>query len=331
MVKKFESPGVAVFFVVVWFLLMLGQYVIIRWEQWRFKCVVRYQASLILVFGSLGQGKSLLFSWLVNRLPNTYTNFWHKKKKNKILLLDYLDIRGKSRLPKKRAYYFVDEVNLYFRGVEYEKNKKKYSGVEDFCALARHFDKTVLFSVQRPNQLWVAIRAIPNLYIKVKGIHRPLFLMWKKYLEVETYEDIQLADNWAANTQPYQKHSTLFGLWSSNDYDEAKKRLNIKTYRLFLDDVDFANYDTKFFKALLPILNKTREWKTCPPNQIPVPNTLRDVVPRLFFDVSEKLNPPIQSKPPTRPVKTKKTRRIWIIGKWLKKFFLGRRKRRLNK
>ena len=92
------------------------------------------------------------------------------------MLLDYLDVRGKYQIPEGGASYFIDEVNLSFRGVEYGKNQKQYSGVEDFCALARHFSKKVFFSVQRPNQLWVAIRDIANIYIKVQGIYTPLFL-----------------------------------------------------------------------------------------------------------------------------------------------------------
>src|SRR6185312_2243958 len=133
--------------------VIFGQWLIIQLEQWRFKRLARDQISLAVVFGSLGQGKSLLFSWLVNRLENTYTNFWHRKKDNRILKLDFLNVRGKCQIPTERAYYFVDEVNLSFRGVEYQKNQRLYPGIEDFCALARHFDKTVFFSVQRPNQL----------------------------------------------------------------------------------------------------------------------------------------------------------------------------------
>jgi len=55
--------------------IMLVQYVIILSEGWKFKRLIKNQVSLGLVFGSLGQGKSLLFSWLVSRLNPTYTNF----------------------------------------------------------------------------------------------------------------------------------------------------------------------------------------------------------------------------------------------------------------
>ena len=126
--------------------LIFGQWLVIWFEQWRFSRLAGDQISLAVVFGSLGQGKSLLFSWLVNRLGNTYTNFWHCKPGNKILKLDFLNVRGNCQIPTERAYYFVDEVNLSFRGVEYQKNQRLYPGIEDFCALARHFDKTVFFS-----------------------------------------------------------------------------------------------------------------------------------------------------------------------------------------
>ena len=59
----------------------------------------------------------------------------------------------KALIPEEPACYFLDEVNLYFRGVEYERNRINHSGIEDFCALARHFDKKVFFVIQRPNQL----------------------------------------------------------------------------------------------------------------------------------------------------------------------------------
>jgi len=64
-----------------------------------------------------------------------------------------MDVRGKCKIPEKPANYFVDEVNLYFRGVQVDKNRKEHSGIEDFSALARHFDKKIFFSVQRTNQL----------------------------------------------------------------------------------------------------------------------------------------------------------------------------------
>jgi len=87
-----------------------------------------------------------------------------------------MDVRGKYQIPEGEASYFIDEVNLYFRGVEYTKNQKEHSGIEDFCALARHFSKKVFFSVQRTGQLWIAIRDIANIYIKVQGVYTPLFL-----------------------------------------------------------------------------------------------------------------------------------------------------------
>jgi hypothetical protein len=90
--------------------------------------------------------------------------------------MDYMDVRGKYKIPLEPANYFVDEVNLYFQGVQVDKNRKEHSGIEAFSTLARHFNKKIFFSVQRTNQLWVAIRDIANIYIKVKGIYTPLFL-----------------------------------------------------------------------------------------------------------------------------------------------------------
>src|SRR5436190_23249722 len=108
--------------------------------------------------------------------------------------MDYMDVRGKYKIPQGKANYFVDEVNLSFRGVQYKQNQQKHSGIEDFCALARHFDKTIFFSCQRTGQLWVAIRDIANIYFKVKGIYSPLFLPWCSVLRIEAYEDIKLAE-----------------------------------------------------------------------------------------------------------------------------------------
>ena len=279
-------------FIVKWtliigFAICFIQWILIKWSQYQFKRLIKDQVSLAVVFGSLGQGKSLLFSWLVNRLDNTYTNFWHKKKGNNVLLTDLMDVRGKYQIPEGEASYFIDEVNLYFRGVEYTKNQKEHSGIEDFCALARHFSKKVFFSVQRTGQLWIAIRDIANIYIKVQGVYTPLFLPWKSVLKLEIYEDIKLAEEWSSNMAPYQKGG-FFSVFSGNDYDQAKKRLNIRNYKIFLQKRDFENYDTKFFGALLPILNERREKKIIPMGQIPVPNTLKDVIKQEFFTVQEK-------------------------------------------
>jgi hypothetical protein len=64
-----------------------------------------------------------------------------------------MDVRGKYKIPTEDASYFFDEVNLTFRGVGYKKNQKECSGIEDFCVLARYFDKKVGFAVQRDSQL----------------------------------------------------------------------------------------------------------------------------------------------------------------------------------
>lgn len=267
------------------------QWIIIWWKQRQFFSFFKNQVSLYMVFGSLGKGKSLLFSWLVNRLKNTYTNFWHKKKGNKTLLLDFMDVRGKYKIPEQEANYFFDEVNLTFRGVEYKKNQKEYSGVEYFCVLARQFDKKVGFAVQRDSQLWVALKEICNVYIKVKGIYTPLFLPWCSVLRIEVYEDLKLSQEWASNMAPYQKGS-FFSMFSGGDYEQAKKRLDIKEFKILLQKRDFENYDTKFFRALLPLLNKNRVEANIPPNQIPVPKALRDVIKDEYFIVEETTKPP---------------------------------------
>ncbi|MCE8163233.1 MAG: hypothetical protein I3273_02650 [Candidatus Moeniiplasma glomeromycotorum] len=222
-----------------------------------------------------------------------------------------MDVRGKYKIPLGPANYFVDEVNLYFRGVEYSKNQKEHSGLEDFAALARHFDKKIFFSVQRTNQLWVAIRDIANIYFKVKGIYSPLFLPWCSVLRIEAYEDIKLAEEWSSNMAPYQKGG-LFSWFSGNDYDQAKKRLNIQEYKVFLRKKDFANYDTKFFGALLPLLNKNRKEVEVPSGKIPVPKALKDVIKDEYFIVEEKPKQNLWTKTKT-----------WFLTYWqkIKKLF----------
>jgi hypothetical protein len=39
--------------------------------------------------------------------------------------MDMMDVRGKYKIPEGPASYFVDEVNLYFRGVQVDKNRKQ--------------------------------------------------------------------------------------------------------------------------------------------------------------------------------------------------------------
>ncbi|CAI2196780.1 14305_t:CDS:2 [Funneliformis geosporum] len=95
---------------------------------------------------------------------------------------------------------------------------------------------------------------------------------------------------------PYQKGG-LFSFFSGGDYDQAKKRLNIKEYKIFLKKKDFQNYDTKFFKALLPLLNKNRTEFSVPPGKIPVPNALKDVIKDKFFIVEEKPQPTSDKDP----------------------------------
>jgi hypothetical protein len=86
---------------------------------------------------------------------------------------------------------------------------------------------------------------------------------------------------------PFRKGG-MFQMFSGSDYSEAKKRLNIRNYRLILNWRDFNFYDTKFFGALLPILNQKRPEFQLEKGQIPVPKTLNDVIKQEFFTVSEK-------------------------------------------
>ena len=86
---------------------------------------------------------------------------------------------------------------------------------------------------------------------------------------------------------PYQKGG-FFSVFSGNDYDNAKKRLNIKEFKVFLQARDFQNYDTKFFGALLPLLNEKRTKFSVPAGKIPVPKALKGVIKQEFFEVKEK-------------------------------------------
>jgi hypothetical protein len=91
---------------------------------------------------------------------------------------------------------------------------------------------------------------------------------------------------------PYQSagfFSRIFG--GGGDYEAAKKRLNIRSYKVFLQKRDFHNYDTKFFGALLPLLNKNRKKVVVPAGKIPVPNVLKDVIKEEYFIVQEKKQP----------------------------------------
>ncbi|CAG8725361.1 9675_t:CDS:1, partial [Racocetra persica] len=81
---------------------------------------------------------------------------------------------------------------------------------------------------------------------------------------------------------PYQRGG-FFSLFGGNDYDQAKKRLNIKEYKVFLKKQDFQNYDTKFFGALLPLLNDKRKEANVPKGQIPVPNALKGIIKQEYF------------------------------------------------
>ena len=85
----------------------------------------------------------------------------------------------------------------------------------------------------------------------------------------------------------YQKGGFL-SMFSGNDYDNAKERLNIRSYKVFLTKKDFQNYDTKFFGALLPLLNEKRTDFSVPKGKIPVPNALKRVIKQEFFEVKEK-------------------------------------------
>src|SRR5437868_627830 len=95
---------------------------------------------------------------------------------------------------------------------------------------------------------------------------------------------------------PYQKGG-MFQVLTGSDYTEAKKRLNIRNYRLFLSSPDFNNYDTKFFRALLPIINTKRREFTIEKKKVPVPKTLKDVITQPFFTIAEVKGKAKASKP----------------------------------
>ena len=64
--------------------------------------------------------------------------------------------------------------------------------------------------------------------------------------------------------------------------------LNIKSFKVFLQKRDFQNYDTKFFGALLPLLNEKRKEFSVPKGKIPVPNAPKGIIKQEFFEVKEK-------------------------------------------
>jgi len=106
--------------------------------------------------------------------------------------------------------------------------------------------------------------------------------------------------------------------------------LNIRNYRLFLKSKDFASYDTKFFKALLPILNRHRPKVEVPLGKIPVPKTLRDIIRDEYFVVSES-----EKTQPKRKIrkflclKKRFGKKIKLVRKFLRQKF-GRKKSQLH-
>ncbi|WP_338984955.1 hypothetical protein [Spiroplasma endosymbiont of Diplazon laetatorius] len=182
---------------------------------------------ITLINGSLGSGKTLLMTYLLQyaKNRNIYSNWFVDNKKAKVVGLNNLDFKNKDySLPEKNSLVCLDEIYLYMNATDNKSTKAKYSGTIPSYLLARQFDLNLIFAGQRINQHFIDYREPANLVLIPRIIKRPWFMnrsfkmvLWgftnlDNYLTYES-QSIKLI---AQGESPKLKNNPKFGIYVFN-------------------------------------------------------------------------------------------------------------------
>lgn len=174
------------------------------------KIVKLFKRGNVLVSGLKGQGKDLLFCWIVNKRKENYISnveYSDPKKKYKCFKFNskimniggntYENFMNNEVREWKYPYpdgidYYISDAGVYFPAQSHKELDKNYKGAPLFEALLRHLgDCNFHTNSQRQNRVWDKIREQSDQFVVMTGATVKLgliFIRWTEYSKAESAE-----------------------------------------------------------------------------------------------------------------------------------------------
>lgn len=174
------------------------------------KIIKQFKQGNVLVSGLKGQGKDLLFCWIVNKRKENYISnveYSDPKKKYKCFKFNtkVMNIGGNTyesfinNEVREWEYpypdgidYYISDAGIYFPAQSHKELDKNFKGAPLFEALLRHLgDCNFHTNSQRQNRVWDKIREQSDQFIVMTGATVKLgfiIIRWTEYSKVESAE-----------------------------------------------------------------------------------------------------------------------------------------------
>lgn len=157
----------------------------------------------VIVFGSKGKGKDLLFQWVINKRKESYFSnisyggdYHHVDiKKDLDLGITYEDLlNGNFDIAEKNEEFegkdiYISDAGIYFPAQYDSKLHKLYPSLPVLYATQRHlFNSNFFMNTQALNRIWLALREQADSYIKCRGTIKLPFIRIVKFTYFEKYK-----------------------------------------------------------------------------------------------------------------------------------------------
>ncbi|CAG8843571.1 34797_t:CDS:2, partial [Gigaspora margarita] len=126
----------------------------------------------LVFWGPYGSGKTALMALLAHELPeeNKYASFpcnlpWMERAQ--------VDFAQQPTQPLGvKEVIFLDEINLLFRGNEFQKAQQMQRFLSHFFALSRHQGTKIFINGQRLGQVWIELREVATAVCNVSLLQK---------------------------------------------------------------------------------------------------------------------------------------------------------------
>ncbi|KLL03396.1 MAG: plectrovirus spv1 orf2 transmembrane protein [Mycoplasmataceae bacterium RV_VA103A] len=126
----------------------------------------------LVFWGPYGSGKTALMALLAHELPeeNKYASFpcnlpWMERAQ--------VDFAHQPTAPLGvKEVVFLDEINLLFRGNEFQKAQQMQRFLSHFFALSRHQGTKIFINGQRLGQVWIELREVATAVCNVSLLQK---------------------------------------------------------------------------------------------------------------------------------------------------------------
>lgn len=226
------------------------------------KVIKLFKSGNVMVSGMKGQGKDLLFCWVINKRKENYiSNVQYSKENKKYKRFEFepkvWELAGNdfeklvNGEVKKYTYpypdgidYYISDGGIYFPAQYHTLLDKKYKASPMFMALQRHLgDSCTHFNSQKQNRVWDKIREQSDKYIVMRGVW---FIPKTKYFRIK----LDIYDN--EETAEKQLKKPFFGIGKkAREAEHSFETIHGKIKKISFWGKLVYNYDSRRFKKIL--------------------------------------------------------------------------------